>query len=148
MLRLPVDKISDRRTLVYEFMTKDFLQLVRQRLSLQDRRRVLKASIEAIADLHSRDIVHLGTTLPSLASSRANIQQISSLTTSWSIASTETRGFFLIVYNSPTWKTPCTYLTASASKGCWLETITGVVRRRTSRVNSASRPTCSHLALL
>jgi len=67
LLRLPVDKISDRRTLVYKFMTNDFLQLVRQRLSLQDRRRVLKASIEAIADLHSRDVVHLGTTLPSLA---------------------------------------------------------------------------------
>lgn len=66
LLRLPIDRISDRRTLVYEFLTDDFLVLVRQGLSRQNRRKVLKATIEAIADLHSQDVVHLGIMIPLL----------------------------------------------------------------------------------
>jgi hypothetical protein len=41
-------------------MSDDFLQLIKQGLSLQDSRRILGASIEAIADLHGREVVHLG----------------------------------------------------------------------------------------
>ena len=67
LLRLPIDKISDRRTLVYKFLTDDFLVLVRQGLSRQNRRKVLKATIEAIADLHSQDVVHLGIMTPLLS---------------------------------------------------------------------------------
>lgn len=69
LLRLPTDRILNRRTLVYKFLTDDFLEVVRQGLSLQNRRKVLKASIEAIANLHSRDVVHLGTMIPSLSQS-------------------------------------------------------------------------------
>jgi hypothetical protein len=69
LLRLPIDKISDRRTLVYQFLTDDFLVLVRQGLSRQNRRKVLKATIEAIANLHSHDVVHLGIMTPSLSCS-------------------------------------------------------------------------------
>lgn len=67
LLRLPIDTISGRRTLVYEYLTDDFLVLFRQGLSRQNRRKVLKATIEAIADLHSQDVVHLGIMTPSLS---------------------------------------------------------------------------------
>lgn len=62
LLRLPVDKIPDRHTLVYEYLTDDLFQLVRKGFSMQDRRKILTASARAIADLHERDVVHLGTT--------------------------------------------------------------------------------------
>ena len=57
---MTADRIADRRTLVHKYLDHDFLQLVRQALSLQNRRRALKAGIEAIAALHRRDMVHLG----------------------------------------------------------------------------------------
>lgn len=62
LLRLPVDRVPDRHTLVYEYLTDDLFQLVRKGFSMQDRRRILTASARAIADLHERDVVHLGTT--------------------------------------------------------------------------------------
>lgn len=147
LLRLPTDKISDRPTLVYKSMTGDFLRLGRQRLSLQNRRRLLKTSIEAIADTHSRDVVHLGVTLPPLIQSRANAPaDIKPDNIMVDCKHGDQRTIVEDMYNSPTWKGPHTYFTASASKACWQEMIIGGVRRRTSRVNSASRLTCSHLA--
>lgn len=62
LLRLPADSVPDRHTLVYEYFTDDLLQLVRKGFSMQDRRKILTASARAIADLHERDVVHLGTT--------------------------------------------------------------------------------------
>jgi hypothetical protein len=60
LLHLPIDKIFDRRTLIFKSMNDDFLQLIRQGLSLQDSRMILRANTETIADLHSRDVVNLG----------------------------------------------------------------------------------------
>ncbi|KAI6878127.1 calcium/calmodulin dependent protein kinase [Hortaea werneckii] len=58
-LRLPIDTIPQRRIFVCEHLKSDFLNLLRQRPSLDARRRILRTSLEAIADLHERDIVHL-----------------------------------------------------------------------------------------
>ncbi|GAB1739782.1 hypothetical protein NU219Hw_g4719t1 [Hortaea werneckii] len=58
-LRLPIDTIPQQRIFVYEHLESDFLNLLRQRPSLDARRRILRTSLEAIADLHKRDIVHL-----------------------------------------------------------------------------------------
>lgn len=60
LLRVPVDRIPDRHTLVHEYLTDDFFQLVRKALSMQNRRKTLAACARAIADLHERDVVHLG----------------------------------------------------------------------------------------
>lgn len=59
-IRLPYDTIPNRETLVYRYLTDDFLTLVRKRPSIQARKQILKASLRGIAELHSRDIVHLG----------------------------------------------------------------------------------------
>lgn len=65
LLRLPVDRISDRSTLVYNFMTDHLLNFIRRKPSMETRRSILRTTIQAIADLHSRDIVHLGINLES-----------------------------------------------------------------------------------
>lgn len=87
LLRLPVDSFPDRNTLAYQFLTEDFLQLVRQNISMRNRWRILKACAQAIADLHDRDVVHLGMEVCHLVLATTNFaRQISSLTTSWLIA--------------------------------------------------------------
>ncbi|OAX78472.1 serine/threonine protein kinase [Emergomyces africanus] len=59
-LRLPHDTIPDQRIFVYKYMDDDFLSLVRNHISIQARKQILKASLQGIAELHSHDIVHLG----------------------------------------------------------------------------------------
>ncbi|CZT20885.1 uncharacterized protein RCC_06745 [Ramularia collo-cygni] len=60
LLRIPVDEIPDQHVLVYKYLTEDFLRLVQKEMSMQARRDVLRATLQAIADLHERDVVHLG----------------------------------------------------------------------------------------
>jgi hypothetical protein len=60
-LRLPWDTIPDQRILVYRYLDDDFLSLVKKQIPMQARRKVLKASLQGIADLHERDVVHLGS---------------------------------------------------------------------------------------
>ncbi|KAL1590755.1 hypothetical protein WHR41_00954 [Cladosporium halotolerans] len=59
LLRLPIDRVPDRHTLVYDYLTDDLFQLVRKGLSMQHRRKILTACAQAIAELHERDVVHL-----------------------------------------------------------------------------------------
>jgi hypothetical protein len=59
-LRLPIDTTPGRRTFVYDYLKDDFLHLVKTNLSMGARRQILKTTLKAIAELHSRDIVHLG----------------------------------------------------------------------------------------
>lgn len=61
LLRLPLDAIPGRHVFVYRYVKRDLLRLVREKVSMRARRRILTATLRAIADLHDRDIVHLGT---------------------------------------------------------------------------------------
>lgn len=61
-LRLPVDTIPNQYIFVYKYLTDDFLSLVRKQIPMEARKQILKASLQGIAELHDRDIVHLGNT--------------------------------------------------------------------------------------
>lgn len=58
-IRLPCDTISNQRTIVYDYLTHDFLNLTRQGLTPQAKKQVLKGVLRGIAELHDKDIVHL-----------------------------------------------------------------------------------------
>jgi len=55
-----VDTIPDQRIFVYEYLNDDFWDLVRNQIPVRARREILKATLRGIADMHDRDIVHLG----------------------------------------------------------------------------------------
>jgi hypothetical protein len=55
-----VDTIPDQRILVYQYLNDDFLSLVRNQIPVRARKEILKATLQGIADVHDRDIVHLG----------------------------------------------------------------------------------------
>ena len=59
-IRLPVDTIPDQRIFVYRYLDDDFLSLVRNQIPVRARKEILKATLQGIADMHDRDIVHLG----------------------------------------------------------------------------------------
>lgn len=59
-VRLPFDTISGQQIFVYQYLTDDLLRLGRKPIPMQASRQILKASLEAIADLHDWDVVHLG----------------------------------------------------------------------------------------
>ena len=66
-IRLPVDRIPDERVFVYSYLTDDFLGIVRRkRVSVGARKRILKAALRGIVELHDRDIAHLGRKLEAL----------------------------------------------------------------------------------
>ncbi|KAL3469721.1 kinase-like domain-containing protein [Aspergillus californicus] len=58
-VRLPWDTVPGQRILVYKYLPHDFLALVKENISLQARKQILKASLLGIADLHDQHIVHL-----------------------------------------------------------------------------------------
>ncbi|KAL9127414.1 MAG: hypothetical protein Q9217_003710 [Psora testacea] len=58
-IRLPCDTIPDQRIFVYKYLNDDFLNLVRKQIPMQARKQILKASLQGIAELHDRDVVHL-----------------------------------------------------------------------------------------
>ncbi|KAH8787984.1 kinase domain-containing protein [Diaporthe sp. PMI_573] len=58
-LRLPSDTIPSKCIFVYKYLTDDFLSLAKQQLPTADRKQVLKACLQGIAELHDQDIVHL-----------------------------------------------------------------------------------------
>lgn len=60
-IRLPLDTIPDRHTLVYKYLSDDLLSLVKQQVSERALKQILKASLQGIAELHDCDMVHLGT---------------------------------------------------------------------------------------
>ena len=45
---------------MYKYLDDDFLSLVRNQIPLRARKEILKATLQGIADIHDRDIVHLG----------------------------------------------------------------------------------------
>lgn len=59
-IRLPWDTIPGQRIFVYKYLTDDFLDLVKKQIPMQSRKQILKATLEGIAELHDRDVVHLG----------------------------------------------------------------------------------------
>lgn len=59
-LRLPADTIPGRQIFVYKYLTEDFLSLAKRQMSMAERKKVLKACLSGIAELHDQDIVHLG----------------------------------------------------------------------------------------
>ncbi|KAF1999125.1 putative calcium/calmodulin dependent protein kinase [Amniculicola lignicola CBS 123094] len=59
-IRLPCDRIPNQQILVYDYLTDDLLSLMRQEsVSLKARRKILRATLRGIAELHSQDVVHL-----------------------------------------------------------------------------------------
>ncbi|PSN69711.1 putative serine/threonine protein kinase [Corynespora cassiicola Philippines] len=58
-LRLPSDAIPDQRIFVYKYFTHEFLSLLRNKISMQARKQILKDSLRGIAELHDQDIVHI-----------------------------------------------------------------------------------------
>ncbi len=69
-IRLPIDTIRDQRIFAYRYLTDDFLSLVKKQISLRARKQILKASLRGIAELHDRDIVHLGKAIHFMLSRR------------------------------------------------------------------------------
>lgn len=61
-LRLPSDTIPGKCILVYKYLTDDFLSLGKKQMLMPERKKVLKACLQGIAELHDRDVVHLGQT--------------------------------------------------------------------------------------
>lgn len=60
LIRLPIDTIPGQRILVYRYFMADFLYLVKTKISMYARRQILKYALQAIANMHDRDVVHLG----------------------------------------------------------------------------------------
>ena len=59
-LRLPCDRIPDQHIFVYEFLTESLLSFSRRSVPVNTRMQILQAALRGIAELHHRDIVHLG----------------------------------------------------------------------------------------
>jgi tRNA A-37 threonylcarbamoyl transferase component Bud32 len=59
-IRVPLDEIPEQRAFVYEYLRDDFLGMVKDRIPMRARKEILKATLQGIAELHDRDIVHLG----------------------------------------------------------------------------------------
>jgi serine/threonine protein kinase len=45
---------------VYEYLKDNFLDLIQNQIPVRARKEILKATLQGIADMHDRDIVHLG----------------------------------------------------------------------------------------
>ncbi|EXJ80684.1 CMGC protein kinase [Capronia epimyces CBS 606.96] len=58
-IRLPLDTIPDQRIFVYQYLDDDFLSLVKKKIPMKARKKILQASLQGIAELHDRDVVHL-----------------------------------------------------------------------------------------
>ncbi|PKY01354.1 putative calcium/calmodulin dependent protein kinase [Aspergillus campestris IBT 28561] len=58
-IRLPHDAIPGERVLVYKYLKDDFLDLVRREIPMRARKKILKASLLGIAELHDKNVVHL-----------------------------------------------------------------------------------------
>jgi hypothetical protein len=59
-IRVPLDEIPGQRVFVYEHLKDDFLGMVKDQIAVRARKEVLKAALQGTAELHDRDIVHLG----------------------------------------------------------------------------------------
>jgi hypothetical protein len=55
-----VDTIPDQCIFVYKYLNDDFSSLVRRQIPMRARKEILKATLQGIADMHDRDIVHFG----------------------------------------------------------------------------------------
>ncbi|KAF1348903.1 kinase domain-containing protein [Delphinella strobiligena] len=58
-IRLPFDHIPEQPVLVYRYLTDDFNTLVKKEISNRDKRKILKAALQGLAEMHAKDIVHL-----------------------------------------------------------------------------------------
>ncbi|KAF2848282.1 kinase-like protein [Plenodomus tracheiphilus IPT5] len=73
-IRVPVDGIPGQRVLVYQYLKDDFLDLVKNPITLQVRKQILKATLQGIAELHDRDIVHLDSKPDNILNNSHNIE--------------------------------------------------------------------------
>lgn len=59
-IRLPCDSIPSQHIFVYEHLTESLLSFSRRSVPVKTRMQILRAALMGIAELHNRDIVHLG----------------------------------------------------------------------------------------
>ncbi|GAB7349967.1 hypothetical protein MBLNU459_g0656t1 [Dothideomycetes sp. NU459] len=58
-IRLPFDHIPEKSIFVYRYLTDDFYSLVKKKINIHDKRKILKAALRALSEMHAKDIVHL-----------------------------------------------------------------------------------------
>lgn len=130
-IRLPCDTIPGQRIFVYRYLTSDFLNLVKEGLPPGARKRILRPSLQGIAEFHGRDVAHLDI--------KPDI--------SWLNASPVVKIPRLNGFRSSTLRMPLTFPKADASKVCLRAMTIGEVLRRTSKASLISQRTFSHLGL-
>lgn len=59
-IRVPLDVIPEQRIFVFKYLDLDLLSLARKGISDRNTKRILKDSLRGLAELHGRDVVHLG----------------------------------------------------------------------------------------
>jgi len=59
-IRVPLDVVPEKRIFVFKYLDSDLLSLVRKGIPDRNAKRILKDSLRGLAELHGRDIVHLG----------------------------------------------------------------------------------------
>jgi serine/threonine protein kinase len=59
-IRVPLDVIPEQRIFVFKYLDSDLLSLVRKGTSDRNAKRILKDSLMGLAQLHEKDVVHLG----------------------------------------------------------------------------------------
>lgn len=59
-VRLPIDVVPERHIFVFEYLDSHLLNVVQQDLSLPQVKRILHCTLQGIADLHARRILHNG----------------------------------------------------------------------------------------
>lgn len=102
-------------------LDNDFLNLVRNQIPVHARKEILKASLAGIADLHDRDIVHLGKPrYMALRQSRrtTELRQMSSLRTLWSITGMLTKKLWSTRYKYPILRMQPVSQSLGVSKDC------------------------------
>lgn len=147
-IRLPCDTIPGQRIFVYRYLTSDFLNLVKEGLPPGARKRILRPSLQGIAEFHGRDVAHLGTphciTVGTIMfTTRLDIKP----DISWLNASPVVKIPRLNGFRSSTLRMPLTFPKADASKVCLRAMTIGEVLRRTSKASLISQRTFSHLGL-
>ena len=152
-IRLPCDDIPNQQILVYKYLKDDFLSLVKRGISMRARKQILKGCLLGIAELHDRQIVHLGTV--SLRFCRPGLQELtdyvqtSSQTISWlTVMIMIARRLLSNRLRLSTLRMPRISPMVGAFKVCSLATTTGAVPRHILKARLTNRLTFSLLELL
>ena len=122
-IRLPLDTVPDERISVYKYLSHDLLELARTSLGSHSRKRILKATLQGLAELHDRDIVHLDVKPDNVVVECQNIQhgiaasdavQITDIENAvWLKPSKNIQG---ILAGNDNWRSPKAHLRAKLNK--------------------------------